>query len=414
MTDVTVDAARVAELREVLIRELWDWDALRSSAVEQAFRAVPRHLFLPEVSPEQAYAAQHATVTKRDEHGGALSSVSAARIQAFMLEQADIHPGMRVLEIGSGGLNAALIAELVGHDGQITSLDIDPDVIDRARRLLSAAGYEQVRTICADGTQGAPEHAPYDRIVITVEAAELAQAWIDQLADDGSLVVPLRVRGVTRSVVFGREDGYWRSRDYAMCGFVPLQGVNARSQQRVAVHDGDDGAVSLRVDGPDPLDTASLRQALFGPHIPVWSGVINGPSTPFDELLLWLAGHLPGHAHLISTPQTRDSELLAPHILLNTSALLSDDGTSFAAFATRPTSPERTWFEFGAIGHGPHARSVAEHMIAEIQTWDRDHRQQRAEFRAYPAETPSEQLPTDVVSDGESFRITLSWPPPGT
>ncbi len=103
----TADSARAAQLRDGLINQLRDLGAVRTETVATAVRTVPRHLFVPEATLEQAYQAERAEVTKRDGYGVALSAISAARIQAFMLEQADIRPGMRVLEIGSGGYNAA-------------------------------------------------------------------------------------------------------------------------------------------------------------------------------------------------------------------------------------------------------------------------------------------------------------------
>lgn len=82
--------------------------------------------------------ADDVVVTRRDEHGKAISSVSAPWLQAVMLEEAGLGPGQRVLEIlGSGGYNAALMAELVGPTGEVTTVDIDPHVTARARRFLS-------------------------------------------------------------------------------------------------------------------------------------------------------------------------------------------------------------------------------------------------------------------------------------
>lgn len=82
-------------------------------------------------------------ITKRDEHGIPISSVSASQIQAMMLEQARLRPGMRVLEMGSGGYNSALIAELVGDEGEVVTVDIDADVVGRARACRVAAGYQR-------------------------------------------------------------------------------------------------------------------------------------------------------------------------------------------------------------------------------------------------------------------------------
>ena len=74
---------------------------------------------------------------KWDEHGVPISTVSAPELQAFMLEQADLRPGMNALEIGSGGANAAMMAWLVGSEGTVTTVDIDPDVTDRASGTTS-------------------------------------------------------------------------------------------------------------------------------------------------------------------------------------------------------------------------------------------------------------------------------------
>jgi protein-L-isoaspartate(D-aspartate) O-methyltransferase len=82
---------------------------------------------------------------------------------------------MRVLEIGSGGCNAALLAELVGPAGQVTTADIDPEVTGRARAFLAEAGYRQVNIVLADGEAGVAAFAPYDRIIVT--AGALRRHW---------------------------------------------------------------------------------------------------------------------------------------------------------------------------------------------------------------------------------------------
>src|SRR6266545_5689343 len=133
----TPDADRVAELRVALVDQLRADRKITSPAVEAAFRAVARERFLPaDISLETAYGVDDSVVTKRDQHGVAVSSVSAAYIQARMLEQAELRPGMTVLEVGSGGLNAALIAEIIGSEGRVLSVDIDREGTDRAAALL--------------------------------------------------------------------------------------------------------------------------------------------------------------------------------------------------------------------------------------------------------------------------------------
>jgi protein-L-isoaspartate(D-aspartate) O-methyltransferase len=171
-------AAQAASLRAGLVDELRELRAIRSDRVAEAFRKVPRHLFAPGASLGLAYA-NDVVIIKRDGRGVAMSSVSAPRIQALMLEQAQLGPGMRCLEIGSGGYNAALMAELVGGDGEVTTVDIDPEVVGRARRCLADAGYPRVNVVLADGEQGAAEHAPYDRVIVTAGAWDIPRrGWI--------------------------------------------------------------------------------------------------------------------------------------------------------------------------------------------------------------------------------------------
>ena len=114
-------------LRDRLASRVITVTRIRSDLVAAALRAVPRHLFLPDLPPEAAYR-DDAIVTKRDADGQGISSSSQPAIMAIMLDQLDLAPGHRVLEIGAGtGYNAALIAHIVGPSGQVVSVDIDAD-----------------------------------------------------------------------------------------------------------------------------------------------------------------------------------------------------------------------------------------------------------------------------------------------
>src|SRR5690606_28134946 len=122
-----------------------------------------------------AYADRPVIVKSGPTHP--LSSVSMPTVVAIMLGQLDPQPGDNVLEIGAGaGYNAALLAELVGPTGAVTTVDIDPDVTAHARSALTATGYDHVRVITADGALGAPEHAPFDKIIVTVGPWDLPPA----------------------------------------------------------------------------------------------------------------------------------------------------------------------------------------------------------------------------------------------
>lgn len=170
---------------------------IRSAAIEQAFLAVPRELFLPGALAEgglEAVYRDEAIVTKRTADGMPLSSSSQPSIMAKMLEMLDVHPGDRVLEIGAGtGYNAALLARLTTAAGQVTSIDIDEEIVRRARSALDASNT-RARVVVGDGRAGYPPAAPFDRIIVTAAAREIPSAWFDQLAEGGRLVVPMDLR----------------------------------------------------------------------------------------------------------------------------------------------------------------------------------------------------------------------------
>ena len=165
---------------------------LRDEHVTHALARVPRHRFLPGVPLEDAYA--DIAVPTHFTDGVAISSASQPTIVALMLQQLRPFAGMRVLEIGAGtGYNAALLAELAGPEGQVTTVDIDAEVAAEARAHLDNAGYRAVTVITADGAGGAPARAPFDRIELTVGASDVSPAWSAQLIEDGVLVLPLWV-----------------------------------------------------------------------------------------------------------------------------------------------------------------------------------------------------------------------------
>lgn len=264
------DVHDVIMLRAAMVRELRDQGAIQSEPVAAAFTAVPRHLFMPGEPLKVAYAVDNAPIVKRDDKGLTVSSVSAPHLQAVMLEAAEIRPGMRVCEVGSGGYNAALLAELVGDGGRVTTVDIDPEIVARARAFLDEAGYHHVNVVLADAEEGVPDAAPFDRIIVTAGSWDIPPAWIHQLVGDGRIVVPLRLKGATRWISFDRDrEGGLVSRDYGLCVFVPFQGTGSHTERTVTIDDG----VVLRLDDDDlKIDRDALRRALHLPKTERWSG----------------------------------------------------------------------------------------------------------------------------------------------
>ncbi|MGH3915283.1 MAG: methyltransferase, FxLD system [Pseudonocardiaceae bacterium] len=398
------ESAQAGELREAMIVELRGMDAIRTDQVADAFRVVGRELFTPGAPLEAVYAATTGVITKWDEHGVAISSVSAPEIQAFMLEQAAIRPGMNVLEVGSGGYNAALIAELVGAGGTVVTVDIDPEVTDRASSLLDAAGYSRVRVLLADAEHGVPEFAPFDRIIVTVSSWDIPPAWVDQLADGGRIVVPLRMWGLTRSLALERAGDRLVSRSAMICGFVKMQGEGAHRGRLLLLRGTE---IGLRFDDGGPGEAPHLLDGVLGTErVEVWSGVTVGRLEPFYSLQFWLATSLPGFC-LLTADVNGGAGLVDPgNRWFN---LATVDRDSFAYLVSRPS--ENGIVEFGAHAFGPHAAVVAEALAEQVRVWDRGQRRGPGpDFAVWPKDTPDEHLPHTSIIDKRYSRVTISWP----
>jgi protein-L-isoaspartate(D-aspartate) O-methyltransferase len=398
---------KAAGLREQMVQYLVEHGDMRTPSVIAALRTVPRHL-VAGADAERAYSPEKALVTKRSVDGVGLSSVSAARVQAMQLEQADILPGMRVLEIGSGGVNAAYLAELVGADGKVVTVDIDPDVTERAHQFLLAAGYDKVVVVIGDAEHGVGQHAPYDRIVVTVETPDIPPAWREQLTSDGVIVAPIRVRGLTRTVALVRDGESLVSRSMDVCGFVPMRGEGARAVDVVVLHDDPGQGVGLRVDGPERFDNQALREALHDWRAEKWTGVTIGGSESMEYLDLWLTTALDPMPLLAAEPGAKAAGLVAAASPLGIPALV--DGDSFAYRKTRPTDvPDR--FEIGVIAHGPGAEQVAARYAEQVTAWDTAHRSDRPRLIVVPASMPAPPTsPTSRTVERRHNRLTITWP----
>jgi protein-L-isoaspartate(D-aspartate) O-methyltransferase len=323
--------------------------------VTAALRTVRRHVFIPEVPLSEAYADE-ALVIKRDSDGYALSSLSQPTMVAIMLEQLDVRPGQRVLEVGAGtGYNAALLAAVVGDGGRVTTIEFDPAVSDRARSTL-AFEDPRVEVIQGDGEVGFAPRAPYDRMIVTVGAWDIPPAWWDQLAPDGQVVVPLRIGGLQRSVAFRPiGPGRWRSVSIQTCAFVPMQGAGAFAPRTIRL----DKSVALHVDDDVPISD-SLREALEFAPVLRWTGVHSTSRDVFGDLELWLLTATKALGRLGADTD----QLVAPVPPFGTVAVVADE--SFAYLARR--SDDRH-VEYGVAAYGSSADDLAAAVTAEVQAF---------------------------------------------
>lgn len=409
MVDMSEESSRAAEARNALVEELRASGMITSQLVEDAFRAVPRERFVPSGTPlDVAYDVHNAVAIKTDERGVMISSTSAPFIQARMIEQAQIEPGMSVLEIGSGGCNAAYLAEVVGPQGSVVSADIDPDVTDRASALLDTAGYaSRVTVVLADAEHGVPTSEPFDRILVTASAWDIPPSLLEQLAPSGVLVVPLRMNGITRVIAFQREGDHLRGISAEVAGFVAMQGDGDHPDQTFVLPDVDGRKVHLRFDQGAPHDPSLLDGVLAAERTTAWSGVTIPNQTSFADLHLWFACYLPGFCKLGADKGTEIAS--EPRWFPFGMA----QGDSFAYLITRP-APNIDGAEFGARAYGPHGEDAAAAMVVQIQAWDQQPEGQSPTFAYWPNGSDRTQLPDGaVVLEKTHGLVTISWPHAG-
>jgi protein-L-isoaspartate(D-aspartate) O-methyltransferase len=219
----SISVTNAYALRQQLADKLKREGALRDAAVERAVRAVPRHFFSPATSLESAY--EDHVLRLKDEGGIIVSTISQPAMIVEMLQQLRVREGNRILEIGTGsGYTTALLAALAGECGFVTTLDLEADLIADARVRFRELGIEVIRPFVRDGVLGDAEHAPYDRIVLTACASDIATAWWEQLRPGGRIVLPLSLGGVQKNIAFQETLRTLESDGIIDCGFLMLRG----------------------------------------------------------------------------------------------------------------------------------------------------------------------------------------------
>ncbi|WP_275581098.1 methyltransferase, FxLD system [Natronosporangium hydrolyticum] len=334
-----------------------------SDAVAAAMYKVPRHVFVPTASLEEAYA-NDTVVTRRDDTGIATSSASAPWLVGQMLDQLQLQPGMRVLEIGAGtGYNAALIAELVGPTGHVTAVEITPDVAADARKALATIGATNVEIVCGDGEYGHPQAAAHDRIISTAGVWEIPDAWAEQLSPEGVLVAPLRMRGLTRSVAMTREAGVWRSHSTVTCGFMPIRGKGEMPERNIRPAED----LFVRFDDGQDADALALAQAAASPGRVDWSGVLIDRSL---ELLDFYLAELDGFCRVLASPSITERGLAEPVNDWGSMGAATDEALGYLTKRTCLDNPYL--YELGVCAYGPRAAAMLADLTERVHRWDRD------------------------------------------
>ncbi|MFI2200911.1 methyltransferase domain-containing protein [Streptomyces sp. NPDC020192] len=248
-TDVLAAGARAGLVREIDAGGVWDGDPVW----REAFAAVPRHLFVPyyHVAGPRGYerrwgespdprareqwlrgAYDDTALVTRLRDGELLSSSSQPSLMARMLVALSVEDGNRVLEVGAGtGWNAALLAHRLGDDGLVTTIDLEPEIAESARRHLEAAGHRPV-VVTGDGARGVPERAPFDRIIATCALPTVPRAWLAQCRPGARILTPLATGLLALTV---RDPANAEGRFLATAAyFVPLRGEGRPEPQGVS------------------------------------------------------------------------------------------------------------------------------------------------------------------------------------
>jgi protein-L-isoaspartate(D-aspartate) O-methyltransferase len=418
--DSGLDSATSGELAAVARGRLAD--ELRAAgragaAVEAAFREVPRHAFLPEMDPVEAYH-DRAVVIMSDGEGLPVSASTQPAMMAIMLRQLGLAPGHRVLEVGTGtGYNAALIACLVGRQESVVSIDVIPELIEQARSNLTAVGYGGVKVVCGDGAAGAPEYAPYDRIIVTTGAWDLPPEWWAQLRPGGRIVLPLSIRGIQLSVGLDSAGDHLVSGSACRCSFIRMAGAMAGPESLIALGP-QPGLHAQAVDGPVP-GASALHEALSGPAAEETTGLRAHSIAEVADLDLWLTLTEPGltrlnlmgrHETRASPAQQRIANLMPFGGLVQVGA---SNGLGVAALSFGDDETQPGSFKINACGYGPGGPSLARQLAAQARVWDELGRPGAAglELSAWLPGTPLETIGgASMVLDRPHVRVALQWP----
>jgi protein-L-isoaspartate(D-aspartate) O-methyltransferase len=185
---------------------------VQSAAVLEAMRRVPRHLFVPDDLRPFAYEDRPLPI-------GRDQTISQPYIVAYMTEALQPGTAHTVLEIGTGsGYQAAVLADIVK---QVYSVEILPDLAETARRAIAAAGYTNVEVRTGNGYLGWPDHAPFDRIIVTAAPPDIPEALVEQLAIGGVMVVPVGTANQEIVVITKTAAGIVQERTIEV-RFVPM------------------------------------------------------------------------------------------------------------------------------------------------------------------------------------------------
>ena len=204
-------------LRSKMVEEQLITRKIKSQAVLNAMRTVPRHLFVPQDIQKKAYNDCALQI-------GLNQTISQPYIVAFMTEQIEAAPGMKILEIGTGsGYQTAVLACL---GAEVYSIELLEELSVKAENILSALNIVNVKIKNADGYSGWPEEAPFDAVIVTAAPEKIPEKLFEQLKDGGKMILPVGPSGLVQSLkLITKHGSAITEKDLLNVRFVPMVGL---------------------------------------------------------------------------------------------------------------------------------------------------------------------------------------------
>ena len=220
---VAQDKSSLEEARNRMVDEDIIGRGVKNPRVIQAMRDTPRHEFVDKKYRQEAYYDTTLLI-------GEKQTISAPFVVAYMTEQLDPQPTDTVLEIGTGsGYQAAVLSPLVK---EVYTIEIVESLGKQAERTLQRLKYQNVHVKIGDGYQGWPEHAPFDKIIVTCSPEKVPQPLVEQLQEGGRMIIPVGERFEQMIYRFTKKDGQLVTEPLRPTMFVPMTGL-AEAQREV-------------------------------------------------------------------------------------------------------------------------------------------------------------------------------------
>jgi len=210
-----MDTNRFARERNRMVADQLKTRGIRDPRVISVFEITPRHLFVPEEERQWSYDDYPLPI-------GFNQTISQPYIVALMTQSLGLTGSERVLEVGTGsGYQAAILSQIAA---EVHTIEIIPELADRARKIFADLGIGNIYTHIGDGSVGLKQHAPFDAILVTAAAPRVPQSLLEQLDDGGRLIIPVGSRGYQELELGTRSGTTFTTHTIIPVAFVPLRG----------------------------------------------------------------------------------------------------------------------------------------------------------------------------------------------